>query len=355
MTWEQKYQWAEQKQSHQSEGQRQLAATVPFAETSADLKYMGTVSLEGSLLLVTIICRHTKLSACFGIARKSDFKDTYRHFLEYVKNQYGTYPKIFLTDNGKEFVNKAVESTNLELGVRKESTAPHVSVQNSVAERFQRTCGEAINAMLYQGCLPPDFWQQVLMTFGFVKNRLPSKTLYDQAPMQLASSGISYDVTAELNSLHVPGCYAVAYLHGAAKMSNKGVPCIYLGPAVGAMSGQKGHRLYRIDGPPLPLKVSRVLVTNSFKTDETVFPGKRLFGHLLNFKPVDYSCSEGVDPAVVFPCLPDDATLSSSSAGAESREPGRVLTKGNGSTRSSSRVILRSLLFLSGTLWTKTC
>ena len=314
MTWEQKYQWAEQKQSHQSEGQRQLAATVPFAETSADLKYMGTVSLEGSLWLVTIICRHTKLSACFGIARKSDFKDTYRHFLEYVKNQYGTYPKIFLTDNGKEFVNKAVESTNLELGVRKESTAPHVSVQNSVAERFQRTCGEAINAMLYQGCLPPDFWQQVLMTFGFVKNRLPSKTLYDQAPMQLASSGISYDVTAELNSLHVPGCYAVAYLHGAAKMSNKGVPCIYLGPAVGAMSGQKGHRLYRIDGPPLPLKVSRVLVTNSFKTDETVFPGKRLFGHLLNFKPVDYSCSEGVDPAVVFPCLPDDASLSPSPA-----------------------------------------
>ena len=314
MTWEQKYQWAEQKQSHQSEGQRQLAATVPFAETSADLKYMGTVSLEGSLWLVTIICRHTKLSACFGIARKSDFKDTYRHFLEYVKNQYGTYPKIFLTDNGKEFVNKAVESTNLELGVRKESTAPHVSVQNSVAERFQRTCGEAINAMLYQGCLPPDFWQQVLMTFGFVKNRLPSKTLYDQAPMQLASSGISYDVTAELNSLHVPGCYAVAYLHGAAKMSNKGVPCIYLGPAVGAMSGQKGHRLYRIDGPPLPLKVSRVLVTNSFKTDETVFPGKRLFGHLLNFEPVDYSCSEGVDPAVVFPCLPDDASLSPSPA-----------------------------------------
>ena len=311
MTWEQKYQWAEQKQSHQSEGQRQLAATVPFAETSADLKYMGTVSLEGSLWLVTIICRHTKLSACFGIARKSDFKDTYRHFLEYVKNQYGTYPKIFLTDNGKEFVNKAVESTNLELGVRKESTAPHVSVQNSV---FQRTCGEAINAMLYQGCLPPDFWQQVLMTFGFIKNRLPSKTLYDQAPMQLASSGISYDVTAELNSLHVPGCYAVAYLHGAAKMSNKGVPCIYLGPAVGAMSGQKGHRLYRIDGPPLPLKVSRVLVTNSFKTDETVFPGKRLFGHLLNFKPVDYSCSEGVDPAVVFPCLPDDASLSPSPA-----------------------------------------
>ena len=314
MTWEQKYQWAEQKQSHQSEGQRQLAATVPFAETSADLKYMGTVSLEGSLWLVTIICRHTKLSACFGIARKSNFKDTYRHFLEYVKNQYGTYPKIFLTDNGKEFVNKAVESTNLELGVRKESTAPHVSVQNSVAERFQRTCGEAINAMLYQGCLPPDFWQQVLMTFGFVKNRLPSKTLYDQAPMQLASSGISYDVTAELNSLHVPGCYAVAYLHGAAKMSNKGVPCIYLGPAVGAMSGQKGHRLYRIDGPPLPLKVSRVLVTNSFKTDETVFPGKRLFGHLLNFEPVDYSCSEGVDPAVVFPCLPDDASLSPSPA-----------------------------------------
>ena len=314
MTWEQKYQWAEQKQSHQSEGQRQLAATVPFAETSADLKYMGTVSLEGSLWLVTIICRHTKLSACFGIARKSDFKDTYRHFLEYVKNQYGTYPKIFLTDNGKEFVNKAVESTNLELGVRKESTAPHVSVQNSVAERFQRTCGEAINAMLYQGCLPPDFWQQVLMTFGFVKNRLPSKTLYDQAPMQLASSGISYDVTAELNSLHVPGCYAVAYLHGAAKMSNKGVPCIYLGPAVGAMSGQKGHRLYMIDGPPLPLKVSRVLVTNSFKTDETVFPGKRLFGHLLNFEPVDYSCSEGVDPAVVFPCLPDDASLSPSPA-----------------------------------------
>ena len=314
MTREQKHQRAELKHKHTSEGQRQLAATVPFAETSADLKYMGTVSLEGGLWLVTIICRRTKLSACFGIARKSDFKDTYRHFLEYVKNQYGTYPRIFLTDNGKEFVNKAVESTNLELGVSKESTAPHVSVQNSVAERFQRTCGEAINAMLYQGCLPPDFWQQVLMTFVFIKNRLPSKTLYDQAPMQLTSSGISYDVTAELDSLHVPGCYAVAYLHGAAKMSNKGVPCIYLGPAVGAMSGQKGHRLYRIDGPSLPLKASRVLVTNSFRTDETVFPGKRLFGHLLDFKPIDYSCSEDVDPAVVFPCLPGDASLSPSSA-----------------------------------------
>ena len=57
-----------------------------------------------------------------------------------------------------------------------------------------------------------------------------------------------------------------------------------------------------------------MLVTNSFRTDETVFPGKRLFGHLLDFKPIDYSRSEDVDPAVVFPCLPGDASLSPSSA-----------------------------------------
>ena len=301
LTQEQKQDRAKWRDQRESDGQRMLAAAVPFSTTCADLKYMGTRSLEGSLWQATIVCRLTKLNACFGIGRKSDFQGTYRHFLEYVKNQYGSYPKIFLTDNDKVFVNKATKSVNLELGIRKETTAPYVSVQNPVAERFQRTSGEAINSMLYQGRLPPDFWEQIQATFCFIKNRLPTQSLYDQAPLQLASSQLQHSPALELRSLFVPGCYAAVYNHTARKMFNKAIPAIYLGPAVYAMSGQKASRFYRIDGEILPLKKSNLIVSSSFTVDESVYPGSKLFAHLLHFQPTDYSNLSDELP----PSLPD--------------------------------------------------
>ena len=72
-------------------------------------------------------------------------------------------------------------------------------------------------------------------------------------------------------------------------MFNKAIPAIYLGPAVYAMSGQKASRFYRIDGEILPLKKSNLIVSSSFTVDESVYPGSKLFAHLLHFQPTDYS------------------------------------------------------------------
>ncbi|GKD25048.1 retrovirus-related pol polyprotein from transposon TNT 1-94 [Tanacetum coccineum] len=108
------------------------------------------------------------------------------------------------TDNGTEFVNKALTDYYESVGITHEKTVPRTPQQNGVVERRNRTLVEAARTMLIFSKAPLFLWAEAVATTCYTQNRFLIHTLHNKTPYELV-----HDKKPDLSFLRIFGalCY----------------------------------------------------------------------------------------------------------------------------------------------------
>ena len=234
---------------------------------ACDLKHMPK-SENGHEYLCTFTCIGTRLSESvyFKTRLAKEFTEAYIKYCKHIRNKTGRYPKYLITDNGKEFIDKCTAEYNKEKGISHNFTAPHSSLQNSIAERINRTIGEGCLALLLCAHLPLSFWIYAVGFFNFVKSRTPHKSLNFSNPISCWNVFNTHRAGIDLYDIRIFGSEAYVLDEKSLKAYPKAFRCIYLGPS----NTQKGYLFYN-------LYTRKVICSRNFIINEQCIPGKSYF------------------------------------------------------------------------------
>ena len=117
--------------------------------------------------------------------------------------------------------------------------------KNGVSKRKNRHLLEIARSLLFASNVPKRFWEDVLLTTCFLINRMSSKVLQFQTPLQTLQKYFPENrIFSELD-LSIFGCTAFVHLHNPSlsKLDVRSCKCIFLRYA----SVQKGYRLYSFE------------------------------------------------------------------------------------------------------------
>jgi hypothetical protein len=245
-------------------------SNMPGETICVDLKHMPP-SLNGEIYLCTFTCTTTRLSdpTPFKTRLGSEFLVSYKQYCKYIRNKTGRYPKYLICDNGKEFINTQTADYNKSKGISTSPTAPYSSLQNSIAERLNRTLAEGSLALLVCAGLPNLFWVYSILFINFVKCRTPHKSLNYSNPITSWNIFNNHRSNIDLYDIRTFGAEAWVLIETTLKNNPKAIRCIYLGPCTNA----KGSFFYNIYS-------MKVIVSRNFIINEQCYPGRTLYPHI---------------------------------------------------------------------------
>jgi transposase InsO family protein len=87
-----------------------------------------------------------------------------------LNNEHHNCLKVIYSGNGTEFRNVSFDQFCLEHGVDQQFFALHVSQQNGVVERKNRTLVEMARTMLDEHRTPMHFWADAISTVCYISN-----------------------------------------------------------------------------------------------------------------------------------------------------------------------------------------
>ncbi|KAI0999528.1 hypothetical protein K3495_g8668 [Podosphaera aphanis] len=140
-------------------------------------------SLSNSLYYISFVDDATRYSNVQFLKRKSDAVSAIVGFITELETQYGCRTKTFRSDNGGEYVNNELYTFFAQKGIIHDLTPPYSPESNGVAERLNRSIGEAIRAM------PLPFnekflWAEAANTYIYTKNRLAHGAVNGKTPYE---------------------------------------------------------------------------------------------------------------------------------------------------------------------------
>ena len=228
-------------------------------------------SINDDNYLCTFTCTSTRLSDTVYLKTRTaiEFLEHYKTYCKYIRNKTGKYPKYMYSDNGKEFVYKHTATYNKSKGITHATTSPHSSLQNSIAERINRTLGEGSIALLVCANLPLIFWIYSIDVFNFIKGRTPHKSLNYSNPITTWNIFATHRTSIDLYDLRIFGSEAYVLDENTLKNNPKAFRCIYLGPC----TTQKGCNFYN-------LHTNKVFVSRNFVINEQCYPGRKLYPNM---------------------------------------------------------------------------
>lgn len=168
-----------------------------------------------------------------------------------VENELDVKLKAFRIDREGEFNSDEFTSYCVELGIRRDTTAPYTPQQNGVVERRNRTVVEMARSMLKSKGVPAHFWAEAIKTAVHVLNRAPTRALDGMTPYEAL-----YRRKPKVHYLRTFGCAAHVKKvgPGVLKLSDRSIPGVFIGYEDNA----KAYRVY--DPVAKKLYVSRDVV-----------------------------------------------------------------------------------------------
>ncbi|GJY24615.1 ribonuclease H-like domain-containing protein [Tanacetum coccineum] len=178
------------------------------------------------------------------------------------------YYLSFQCDHGGEFDNNSLHELFATNGIQFRFSCPRTSQQNGKSERMIRTINNVVRSLLFQACLPPEYWVEALLTAAYLLNILSSTSINNDIPyIKLFNKPPSY------THLRAFGCLCYPYTFPSHKLAPRTTPSIFLGYPY-------NHRRYRC----LDLNTNKIIISRHVTFDETVFP----FGSMTPTKPLSY-------------------------------------------------------------------
>ncbi len=118
------------------------------------------------------------------LKRKDDAAQVVKDYLTYLQTHRKS-PCAICTDQGKEFINKALKSWCHKQGIKNQMTAPYSPAQNGVAERANQTLVELACAMKRGQDIPKFLWEHVVAHVAYIQNHFYTRMLQNMTPYEL--------------------------------------------------------------------------------------------------------------------------------------------------------------------------
>lgn len=144
--------------------------------------------------------------------------------------------KMYRTDRGGEFVNKAMAKTAREQHVTHQTTAPYTPQQNGKAERFNRSLMEKVTAVMIASKCEKALWAEAAATVTYAMNRT-ARAGKTTTPHELWCG-----TRPSVAHMRTFGC--AAYVLTPAKFRRKLDPRGRKGVFVGYEPGSKAYRVW---------------------------------------------------------------------------------------------------------------
>ena len=211
---------------------------------------------DGNVSFVSVLDDHSASVEIRLLKSKGQAGDQLLGVVRRWEKQFHHEVAAIRSDNGREFVQRALDEWCAKEGMQRQKSAPYHPEQNGKAERLNRTLLEKVRCMLHGAGLEDklQLWGECLQTACFVYNRTAQQGLGGKTPHEVFT-GVKPDVA----HLRTFGCVAYVYVpkeqrsHKLQARSRKG---IYLG----VDADSKGYRVL-LDG--------KVVVSPDVKFDET--------------------------------------------------------------------------------------
>ena len=132
---------------------------------------MATASLGGSHYALVLVDDHSRMSWLFPLKDKREAASVVKDWVIGIELQFSLKVKSFQSDRGGEFLGSDLRNFFRKKGIKHRLTCPDSPQENGVAERRNRTLGEAADAMLFDANLPQHFWAEAWRIANFCLNR----------------------------------------------------------------------------------------------------------------------------------------------------------------------------------------
>ncbi|CAN1170240.1 Retrovirus-related Pol polyprotein from transposon TNT 1-94 [Linum perenne] len=222
---------------------RSYSPSHPFYLIHSDVWGPSKIpTLHGNRWFVSFIDDHTRLGWVYLLKHKSDVKNAFCEFYTMISTQFQTGISILRFDNGTEYFNTQLGSFLKDKGIVHQSSCRSTPQQNGIAERRNRHLLEVTRALMFSANLPKYLWGEALLTAAYLINRVPSKPLQFQTPLQCLSKTFPHNRLQNNLPLKVFGsvCYVLTPSQFQSKLDPKSKKCVFIGYA----SNQKGYKYF---------------------------------------------------------------------------------------------------------------
>ncbi|CAI5726240.1 unnamed protein product [Peronospora farinosa] len=215
---------------------------------------MKTRSIGGAKYVLNFVDDYSKYVVENFLKKKSEVPRRFESFKTMYENQWGERIKCLRSDNGTEFVNKAMDTFCQRNGIVHQKTVPYSPQQNGVAERMNRTIMEKARSMMHYKGVSTSWWAEAVSTLVYLINRTTNSKHTDATPY-----AIGFKMKPRLDHLRVFGSIGYAHVDDAkrTKLEPKKYKCMFLGYG----DNTKGYRVY-------DLELNKVKMSRSVKLDE---------------------------------------------------------------------------------------
>ncbi len=151
-----------------------------------------------------------------------------------MRTQHQKTVKELHSDNGKEFLNRALQSYLNDCGTIQTTTTAYTPQHNGIVERMNRTLMNTTRALLHTAQAPPIFWADALAHAALIHNARARKALNGQSPFQVLNNA-----AADSSNLRVWGCdvSVMVHSHKQTKLGSRVWKGMFIGSSEQAPSG----------------------------------------------------------------------------------------------------------------------
>jgi hypothetical protein len=198
----------------------------------------GKITRGGKRYFITFIDDLSKYAYLFLIRTKDEALDRFKLFKAEVENLFNCKIKS-LSDRGGEYFNNDFDCFFYDNCIIHERTTPYTPLQNSVAERKNRTLMDMVNAMLDHSGLLENLWGEAIFSTIHILKRVSSKR-NDMSPYELW-----FKRKPNLNYFKLWGCIAYVRLLDLkrSKLGPRTSKCVFIDYA----SRNKAYRFLELD------------------------------------------------------------------------------------------------------------
>ncbi|KAG8501502.1 hypothetical protein CXB51_003813 [Gossypium anomalum] len=198
-------------------------------------------NITGARWFITFIDDHTRVCWVYLLKEKSETPKVFQHFHSMVRTQFNSTIHTLHTDNGREYFNSVLSPYLSDQGIIHQSSCPDTPQQNGISERKNRHLLAVARAIMFTMNVPKYLWGEAVLTACHLINRMPSKVLNFQTPLNTLLKSFPLFRVPNLPA-KIFGCKVFVHNHqpNQSKLDPRAHTCIFIGYS----PIQKGYKCY---------------------------------------------------------------------------------------------------------------
>ena len=150
-----------------------IPSSTPFDLLQCDVWGPScTPSISSHHYYIVFVNNYTRVSFVYLLYDCFEVVTTVTHFITEVVTQYSTMSKILCTDNALEFFQTSLCTFCVDRGIIHQTTCPHTSQQNDVAERKHHQLLDITRTLLIEMHVPSYLWSNALIPIAKIGSHL---------------------------------------------------------------------------------------------------------------------------------------------------------------------------------------